>query len=305
LTIKSLRDRLIHGSGRANQYLHAIRSNFCLNDLLKGSSLSVRRSELYGRSVLVATRDQLTAALTMIELDGCARRITILPPDVETNHIGAAMAAAAIDAVVLDRDSPRCAPFDLAARVVCTPSSVSKEQVAVVPLHPEWVLLTSGTVGVPKIILHDLASLTAPVAVASPADGAAVWGTFYDIRRYGGLQIFLRAVLGGASLVLSSVGEPVGDHLARLAKHGVTHISGTPSHWRRAMTSPAPSGHATFDSLERLQTKPFSTAYARHFRRPLSVTLMLRPKPASPSMSTMVRLAFQPHSSARPATAWK
>ena len=49
-------------------------------------------------------------------------------------------------------------------------------------------------------------------------------GTFYDIRRYGGLQIFLRAMLGGASLVLSSAGEPVADHLARLAQHGVTHL---------------------------------------------------------------------------------
>ena len=65
-----------------------------------------------------------------------------------------------------------------------------------------------------------------------------VWGTFYDIRRYGGLQILLRAVLGGASLVLSSAGEPVADHLLRLARHGVTHLSGTPSHWRRALMSP-------------------------------------------------------------------
>ena len=237
-TIKPLRDRLIHRADRADQYLHAIGSSFFLNDLSKGSSLSVRRSELYGRSVLLATYDQLTAALTMIELDGCARRITILPLDVETNHIGTVMEAAAIDTVVVDRDSPRCAPLDLTARVVCTPSIVSKPQAAIVPLHTEWVLLTSGTVGAPKMILHDLASLTAAVAVASPADGATVWGTFYDIRRYGGLQIFLRAVLGGASLVLSSVGEPVANHLARLAKHGVTHISGTPSHWRRAMMRP-------------------------------------------------------------------
>jgi acyl-coenzyme A synthetase/AMP-(fatty) acid ligase len=235
---KSLRNQLVHRANHGDQYLYAISSRFLLNDLLKGSSLSVRRSELSGLSVLVATHDQLTAALTMIELDGCARRITILPPDVETDHIGAVMQAAAIDVVVTDRDSPRCSPLDIAARVVCTPTIVSKVEAELVPLHTEWVLLTSGTVGVPKIILHDLASLTAAAAVASPADGAAVWGTFYDIRRYGGLQIFLRTVLGGASLVLSSADEPVADYLARLAKHGVTHISGTPSHWRRAMMSP-------------------------------------------------------------------
>jgi acyl-CoA synthetase (AMP-forming)/AMP-acid ligase II len=45
-------------------------------------------------------------------------------------------------------------------------------------------------------------------------------------------------VLGGASLILSSAGEPIADHLGRLARHGVTHLSGTPSHWRRALMSP-------------------------------------------------------------------
>jgi acyl-CoA synthetase (AMP-forming)/AMP-acid ligase II len=65
-----------------------------------------------------------------------------------------------------------------------------------------------------------------------------VWGTFYDIRRYGGLQIFLRAVMGRGSLVLSSAAEPPADHLMRLGEHAVTHLSGTPSHWRRALMSP-------------------------------------------------------------------
>jgi len=65
-----------------------------------------------------------------------------------------------------------------------------------------------------------------------------VWGTFYDIRRYGGLQIFLRAVLGCGSFVLSSAAESVSDYLLRLGAHAVTHVSGTPSHWRRALMSP-------------------------------------------------------------------
>ncbi len=106
------------------------------------------------------------------------------------------------------------------------------------PLPTEWVLLTSGTTGVPKMVVHSLAGLTAPSRRKQP-DASVVWGTFYDIRRYGGLQIFLRAVLGGSSLVLSSAGEPVADHLDRLGRHGVTHLFGTPTHWRRALMSPA------------------------------------------------------------------
>jgi acyl-coenzyme A synthetase/AMP-(fatty) acid ligase len=103
----------------------------------------------------------------------------------------------------------------------------------------EWVLLTSGTTGVPKLAKHSFAGLTGAIDVASVHEPSQVWATFYDIRRYGGLQIFLRAVLGAGSLVLSDAAEPVARHLRRLGRHGVTHISGTPSHWRRALMSPA------------------------------------------------------------------
>jgi acyl-CoA synthetase (AMP-forming)/AMP-acid ligase II len=38
-------------------------------------------------------------------------------------------------------------------------------------------------------------------------------------------------------MVLSEPGEAIAQHLARLAVRGVTHISGTPSHWRKALMS--------------------------------------------------------------------
>jgi acyl-coenzyme A synthetase/AMP-(fatty) acid ligase len=101
----------------------------------------------------------------------------------------------------------------------------------------EWVLFTSGTTGEPKMVAHTLEGLTGAIQPAASAD--IIWGTFYDIRRYGGLQILLRALLGHASLVLSDADEDVADFLARLGRHGVTHLTGTPSHWRRALMSPA------------------------------------------------------------------
>ncbi|MFK9326060.1 hypothetical protein ACJEKX_24065, partial [Escherichia coli] len=78
------------------------------------------------------------------------------------------------------------------------------------------------------------------IVAEGPVRGSApVWATFYDIRRYGGLQIFLRAVLSGGSMVLSDPLEALGDHVARLNARGVTHISGTPSHWRKLLMSGA------------------------------------------------------------------
>jgi acyl-coenzyme A synthetase/AMP-(fatty) acid ligase len=48
----------------------------------------------------------------------------------------------------------------------------------------------------------------------------------------------LRALLGGGSLVLAGSGEPIPDFLKRLKARRVTHLSGTPSHWRRVLMTP-------------------------------------------------------------------
>jgi acyl-coenzyme A synthetase/AMP-(fatty) acid ligase len=207
----------------------------CIADLALGTSLDGGVAALAGRSVLIATTGQLTSALALIELDGVARRLLILPPDVDAAHIGALMADAEVEAVVVDGDGPE-ACFDVPLRVTCTPRIAPIKHRTPAGMDTEWLLLTSGTTGVPKMVVHSLSSLTA--AITPQKSEAVVWGTFYDIRRYGGLQIFLRAVIGNASLILSSAGEPVADHLLRLARHGVTHLTGTPSHWRRALMSP-------------------------------------------------------------------
>jgi acyl-coenzyme A synthetase/AMP-(fatty) acid ligase len=45
-------------------------------------------------------------------------------------------------------------------------------------------------------------------------------------------------------MVLSQPGEALSDHVARLNARGVTHISGTPSHWRKLLMSGSAAGFA-------------------------------------------------------------
>ena len=213
-----------------------------LGDLAQGSSLDGRLEELRGRSVLVATRDQLTAALALLELDGIARRMVLCPPDLRCELLPLVVVTARVDAVVSDAATPYPGIAGLKRFVTCTRAPMPVDSDRTESHRTEWILLTSGTTGVPKMALHTLPSLTGAIKGGSEAAGSAVWSTFYDIRRYGGLQIFLRAVLSGASLVLSSAEESTSDFLVRAGSHGVTHISGTPSHWRRALMSP--SAHA-------------------------------------------------------------
>jgi len=146
---------------------------------------------------------------------------------------------AAADACIYEAADAAAGAADVALRVAAEPQ-LQRAEVSRRASHvTEWILLTSGTTGAPKLVQHTLASLTSalrgqPHTTAAPM----VWSTFYDIRRYGGLQIFLRAVHSG-SLVLSEAAEPVATHLARAATASVTHISGTPSQWRRALMSGA------------------------------------------------------------------
>src|ERR1700675_741332 len=77
-----------------------------VNHLARGTSFGGRLAELAGRSVVVATSSQLTSALALIELDGVARRLTILPPDTSADHLGALITCAEADAVVIDAGTP-------------------------------------------------------------------------------------------------------------------------------------------------------------------------------------------------------
>ncbi len=172
----------------------------------------------------------------MIESDGMASRMLLCPPDLDPAHLDSLIADAGIDAVVTDqpeRWSDRGIGLVLAAGLPVACGTSARTERAT-----EWLMLTSGTSGVPKIVGHTLEGLSGAIVADGPARGAPpVWATFYDIRRYGGLQIFLRAIIGGGSMVLSEPGETLADSVARLNARGVTHISGTPSHWRKLLMS--------------------------------------------------------------------
>jgi acyl-coenzyme A synthetase/AMP-(fatty) acid ligase len=226
-------------SGPAERYLHGRERSIDLKAVEQNCYLQNPAETLVGRSILLLCGDQLTVAVALIALDGVAESILLCPPDIKAAYLPELAQKAGTELIVgspgliaehaaLGLPTLAIDPARLTASA--RPKGNSRETA--------WLLLTSGTSGIPKIVRHSLAGLTTAMTIGPSVD-PPVWSTFYDIRRYGGLQILLRALTGGGSMVLSDADEPVIDFLRRAGQHNVTHISGTPSHWRRAIMSGA------------------------------------------------------------------
>jgi acyl-CoA synthetase (AMP-forming)/AMP-acid ligase II len=185
------------------------------------------------KTVLLAV-EQLPFSALLTELDGLAGRIVLCPPDLPDERV--TWASRETNASFLITDRSRIAGAD-GVHVMPTKEETRTQTGEAKPFgDTEWLLFTSGTSGAPKLVVHTFRSLTG--AFGSERDPTIVWGTFYDVRRYGGLQILLRALVGGSTLILAQEKEPMSSHLVRLGEHGVTHLTGTPSHWRSALGNP-------------------------------------------------------------------
>ena len=133
---------------------------------LDSTALGGRVAELAGRSVLIATRDQFATALALIELDGIARRLIVCTPDLPTAHLPEVVAQAGVDAIVSDHDrgdDGAGVPLRVLCNGTVTPAAEFRIQNSEFGIPTEWVLLTSGTTGAPKMLVHSFASLTAPI----------------------------------------------------------------------------------------------------------------------------------------------
>lgn len=212
-----------------------------LSDLSASSALDASLNDVRGCSVIIWTQDQLSAAMALFELDGVARRLVLCPPDLKASQLSSIIKDAEADAIVVGRMDEMIGEFGLPVHRSGPPRAPCRRDIGQI-IATEWVLLTSGTSGPPKLVAHSLESLSDAFKLNLGRVNPTSWSTFYDIRRYGGLQILLRAVTSGGLLVLSQPAE--GDHafFGHLVLRGVTHVSGTPSHWRRAMMNAATQG---------------------------------------------------------------
>ncbi len=156
-------------------------------------------------------------ALAMTEIDGVARRMLLCPPDLNTDHVQALIEDADIDAIVTDHLSRWT---DAGVYLVLGAHSPARARPArrKTLRATEWLMLTSGTSGgAENRRPYPGGADRRDCRGRSGARRSACLGDFSTTSAAtAALQIFLRAIIGGGSMVLSEPGEALADHVARL-----------------------------------------------------------------------------------------
>lgn len=216
------------------------RGNFTRQDL--GGQMA-QASALLGEAgrnvaVLIATPDILSALPALAIADGRARRLGLVDARLPIDTLRRFCRDGGFDIIHTNRVDLS----DLGVRISSNAAQLAELVYDAVENsstnETEWALATSGTTGTPKLVRHVLASLTATTKPPRPGQLRPVWGLLYDFSRFAGLQVVLQSLTGGGVLVAPDVDTPLDERLAFFARHGVTHLSATPTLWRKIIMLP-------------------------------------------------------------------
>ena len=256
-----------------------------LAECVGGSTLEGRGAEFRNRSVLVSTKGQFETALALIELDGVARRHSSL----------SARFAGRIPAVHhriggcgCDRVGPEPAWIGVAG-VGCSVTCSSKIEPAEYDRSPTY----ENGMDSPYIRHHGFAEAGVhtsgkPGGRDPPAQAVAKPGGLEYVLRHSpirGIADFSpRHANRSSHGTVERARNRHADFLVRAGAHGVTHISGTPSHWRRALMSTRPTDCPQYVRLSgEIADQAILNNLDRFTRKRESPTLLLRRRPASRS----------------------
>jgi acyl-CoA synthetase (AMP-forming)/AMP-acid ligase II len=174
---------------------------------------------LVGARLVLHTPDVALALRVLLAMDGNGGQVTLSSPSLDAETLASVAGLVGAQVVRGADDVPLQSDNFSGART-------------------EWLMMTSGTTGTPKLVQHTLDSLTRTTRTDMARGAGQVWGLLYDFTRFAGLQVVLQSLLSGATLVAPSTDLPLDARIALLAKAGCTHLSATPTLWRKILMTP-------------------------------------------------------------------
>ena len=203
-----------------------------------------KRFAFDGLKMAVVCDSDLIMILCFICLDGVADRVFLVPEDLQPDTKEALIQQLDCDIIIdrlwLENNSLR---FEV--------NKLKETKLKRAVHETQWVLATSGTTGVPRLVEHSLKSLTRTTKQSSESGQplTLIWGLTYQVSRFAGIQVFLQSVLTGGCLIVPAPDTRFEQILRFFFKHGCEAISATPTWWRKAIMS---------DGLENMPLKQIS-----------------------------------------------
>lgn len=190
---------------------------------LREKSAVLRKNLIQAQGACVVLCEQSPLALieALLALDGVARAIFLLPyghdSDIERRLIEEAQCDAKLEG---------------GGTLTLLDTRLTNAELNHLPTR--WLMATSGTTGVPKIVSHTFDSLTRKMKRDSGRGSSYTWGLMFDPSRFAGLQVVLQSLIGGSCLAVSSslVFE---DQVTAILEQQVNALSATPSLWRKLL----------------------------------------------------------------------
>ncbi|MCB2015653.1 MAG: long-chain fatty acid--CoA ligase [Sphingobium sp.] len=199
-------------------------------------TIAVSSDALAGRRVALCMTQPHELVSAILACDGRAEAMLLLAPDLPAEHVAALAMQADIGLIISDRDDIDGAqPWQV---VIGTEATRDIARAGDSDVDTHWLLTTSGTTGLPKMVAHDRASILRAVRTSESSKGAR-WAMLYDPSRFAGTQVLVQALLSGGMVLVPDPDMSLSESVAWLAGQGCTHISATPSLWRRILMAPA------------------------------------------------------------------
>ncbi|EFC4873614.1 acyl--CoA ligase [Escherichia coli] len=190
-----------------------------------------------GKRVGIGVLSSIEFVSALVFLDGLAQAIVLLPAEDDISTREARLKQAEID-IVLEGDgfgfTKLLAQTDTSSSLGIVHPIVKNNSSAI---QTTWLLPTSGTTGIPKLIPHTFTTLTRSMTTRRIGDDY-IWGSLYSLRRFAGLQVFLQSWMCNTPFILNEEGANLSDVIVRLINSGCNALSATPSMWRKLAMHP-------------------------------------------------------------------
>lgn len=188
-------------------------------------------AEYQNKSVTLIPRSTTDLLLWLIALDGTAQSILILSDSTPIEQIDSFKKKSGCRTTVHKPFPPVSDSLDSPSDSKGTGKHIHND----IYVDTTWIIPTSGTTGTPKLVSHNLESLTRSVKMDKVFGSQLRWGLLYDPTRFAGLQTLLQSICGGSALIQpENLSDP--DTIVKsFIQNQCNALSATPSMWRRLL----------------------------------------------------------------------